>query len=233
MKAEKPILICITALLVAASAHFSIAQTDAASDPRAAVIAAYNALDSRTSFVATMLATNDSIKGTGTVLEMRMASSEVYYSSFGSGAYKFEGITIGNDEYSKEPGGKWTRSQKDPLAQLLTNLQRCLGDIPLAAMTNVQALGETHLAGLKTTLYRYEIDEEIVNRMIAARLGSKNALPKTDLDHTVKVWVGPDGLPVRIEDTRRQSGPRGRIDTLKKVTDIKYDEKVIVEAPKI
>jgi hypothetical protein len=232
MKTVRSFPLALVVLIVLAPGILMTAQTAASKEPLEIVVAAYEALDKKTGFSATMLATNDSRKDTGTLFEVRVASADVYYSSLGSGADKFESVRVGRDQYTKEPGGKWTKSA-EPATDSGDKAALIWSEFPREALKNVRALGNLDLNGAEMALYEFEIDEEVINRLVSERMGSKNVLPKSDLDHRVRIWIRPDGLPVKIEDVRRQSGSRGTIVSLKKVTNIKYDEKIVVEAPKI
>jgi hypothetical protein len=232
MKAARSILAGFAVMLALAPYHFLPAQDE--TDAKDAVISALTVLNGVKSFIATTVATNDSIKGTGTIIEIRVAAPDKYYSVVAGHGEKFESITIGKDTYINL-GKKWEKSSEDSFGRLVDAVQCAFGDIPRLAIKNAGFVGEENVGGAKTRLYRYDIDEEFINSEISKRLGSPaDKFPKPS-EHKARVWINFDGLPVKIEDVLISTGTKQRPApvTLKKVTTLKFDEKVIVEAPKI
>ena len=132
-----------------------------------------------------------------------------------------------------EQRGKWTKST-DGSDGPINCLESVLGNITFEAIQNVQLVGEENLDGKKTVLYQYELDQDVINAAISKRLGSSTRLPSTYLDFKARIWIGADGLPVRIEDIQKAPGlKKGSIETLKKEMRLKFDQQVKVEAPKI
>jgi hypothetical protein len=217
----------LVALAVLANGNLAHGQARAAKTPKETVVNAFRAINRKTSLAASIDASNSSMKDFDSTVNIGIASPRAYYSNYVGGGSKFETIKIGDKEYSNN-FGKWT-VKNDPMGSHGTNLQILFGDVWLSVIKNVKSLGDETVGDGKIAIYEYDVDEDALNAITSAKMGMPGKFPNQFLDHKMKVWINAEGLPVKTEDVRHKAGDV----TIRKVTTIRYDERVVVEAPLI
>jgi hypothetical protein len=90
-------------------------------------------------------------------------------------------------------------------------------------IVDVKRVGVEKIDDVESEIFEYRYDVQA--------LSDKLNLPADKSEVKIKIWINPDGLPVRQVSTQKVAGLNNKTETLTKTTLFRFNEEVKIEAP--
>lgn len=137
--------------------------------------------------------------------------------TFTSGGQTAELIQIGNQTYTRQPGGPWQQSNLD-LSQLTgmsglggnttlpqgTDAQQIFSGLFSLGLATIQEAGSETVSGVETTRYQGTIDLGTLLSLVQAQTGQPSNTPPLDFKPSYQLWVGKNDQILRQFKTQGQ-----------------------------
>ena len=225
-------LLILTALFTAFGITRTFAQQNQSLTPKEILRKSLKTLEDQKAWTGEMIASNDSTSTSSKFLVEFLAPDKSRVVWTFEGKIILEGITIGQDDYVNLDG-KWEKSKKDKFDEFVNKINKLVDCVEEKYMGDVEFAGKELLDGIETDFYQYDYDVKGFMKDFMEKMQTGTKPPDRFEEMKVKVWINPQGLPVKFESVNKIEESKGKITTLKKTTTYRFDREIKIEAPKL